>query len=200
VVDGAVRLLDAEGLDGLTTRKLGALLNVQSPALYRHFPSKEALLDAVAEKLLEGVAAPIPDGPWEQQLSVIGHRLRAALLAHRDGARVVAGTYVAAPNNRAIGGAVVAILCGAGIPVDRAGWISFAGMYYILGHTIEEQALRQLAGRDDDWQAREAATEHDDPVFAQALGSVMAADPAERFAYGMQLFIDGVRRQIPPAS
>lgn len=199
VVDGAIRLLDAEGLDGLTTRKLGALLNVQSPALYRHFPSKEALLDAMAEKLLEGVATPMPTGPWDEQLATLGQRLRTALLAHRDGARVVAGTYVAAPNNRALGSAVVAVLCGAGIPVERAGWITFAGMYYILGHTIEEQALRQIAGRDDDWPRRESETAHDDPVFARALDSVMAADPAERFAYGMRLFIDGVRPHIPAA-
>ena len=199
VVDGAIRLLDAEGLDGLTTRRLGALLNVQSPALYRHFPSKEALLDAVAEKLLEGVATPMPAGSWDEQLTILGDRLRAALLAHRDGARVVAGTYVAAPNNRALGSAVVAILCGAGIPVERAGWITFAGMYYILGHTIEEQALQRLAGREDDWPAREAEAGHDDPVFARALDSVMAADPGERFAYGMRLFIDGVRRQMPDA-
>jgi TetR/AcrR family transcriptional regulator, tetracycline repressor protein len=197
VVDGAIKLLDAEGLDGLTTRKLGAALNVQSPALYRHFPSKEALLDAMAEKLLEGVGAPVPPGPWDEQLTILGHRFRAALLAHRDGARVVAGTYVAAPNTRAVGTAVISVLCGAGIPAERAGWIAFAGQYYILGHTIEEQALQQLAKRDVDWQAREAEVGHDDPLYAQAFDSVVAADPAERFAYGMELFIDGIRKQLP---
>lgn len=200
VVDGAIRLLDAEGLDGLTTRRLGTLLNVQSPALYRHFPSKEALLDAMAEKLLEGLTTELPTGTWDERLTVVGHRVRTALLAHRDAARVVAGTYVAAPNNRALGAAVVAILCEAGIPVERAGWITFAGMYYILGHTIEEQALQQLAARDDDWPKRESEAAHDDPVFARALDSVMSADPAERFAYGLQLFIDGVRRHVPAAT
>jgi TetR/AcrR family tetracycline transcriptional repressor len=139
----------------------------------------------------------MPTGTWDRQLAVLGQRLREALLAHRDGARVVAGTYVAAPNNRALGRAVVSVLCGAGIPAERAGWITFAGMYYILGHTIEEQALYQLAGQGENWAQRESDAGHDDPVFARALDAVIAADPAERFAYGMQLFIDGVRPHLP---
>ena len=57
VVDGAVELLDAEGLDGLTTRKLGASLNVDGSALYRHFPNKEALLEAIAAHPEIGFAA-----------------------------------------------------------------------------------------------------------------------------------------------
>jgi TetR/AcrR family tetracycline transcriptional repressor len=196
VVDGALALLDAEGLDGLTMRKLGAALNVQAGALYRHFPSKEALLDAMAEKLVEGIAEPMPEGSWDQQLTVLADRFRTALLAHRDGARLFAGTFVPEPNTNAAGAAAVAVLCAAGIPVDRAGWITYAAMYYVLGHTIEEQAQLRLHEQGDDWQTRQANAPHDDPLFAQALGSVITADPAERFAYGLALIIDGVREQL----
>jgi TetR/AcrR family tetracycline transcriptional repressor len=197
VVDGALALLDTEGLDGLTMRKLGAALGVQAGALYRHFPSKDALLDAMAEKLLEGVGDGPSDGPWDEQLGALAHRFRAALLTHRDGARVVAGTFVSEPNTNAAGTAAVRALCAAGIPTDRAGWIAFAGMYYVLGHTIEEQAQRQLDERGDDWHGRESRSPPDDPVFARALRSVTTADPAERFVYGLELFVDGVRQQLP---
>lgn len=197
VVDGALALLDTEGLDGLTMRKLGTALGVRAGALYRHFPSKEALLDAMAEKLVEGVGDPLPEGSWDEQLTVLAHRFRAALLAHRDGARVVSGTFVSEPNNNAVGSAAVNALCAAGVPVDRAGWIAFAGMYYVLGHTIEEQAQQQLAHQGDDWQTRETRSPPDDPLFARALQSVIAADPADRFAYGLELLINGVRQQLP---
>jgi TetR/AcrR family tetracycline transcriptional repressor len=171
VVDGALALLDTEGLDGLTMRKLGAALGVQAGALYRHFPSKQALLDAMAEKLVEGIAEPPPEGSWEQRFTTLAERFRAALLAHRDGARVVAGTFVSEPNNNAAGRVAVAALHDAGIPVQRAGWITFAGMYYVLGHTIEEQAQQQLTEPGDDWAARQT--------------------------YGLRLFIDGIREQLP---
>lgn len=196
VVEGALELLDAEGLDGLTMRKLGAALNVQAGALYRHFPSKEALLDAMAEKLIEGVGEPLPEGSWDEQLTALAHRFRAALLAHRDGARLVAGTFVPEPNTNAAGSAAVAVLCAAGVPAERAGWITFAAMYYVLGHTIEEQAQLRLEEQGEDWQARQAHAPDVDPLFARALGAVIAADPAERFAYGLELFIDGVRQQL----
>lgn len=196
VVDGALALLDSVGLDGLTMRKLGAALGVQAGALYRHYPSKEALLDAMAEKLVEGVADPLPDGAWDEQLAALAHRFREALLAHRDGGRVFAGTFVSQPNSNALGGAAVSALCAAGISPERAGWIAFAGMYYVLGHTIEEQAQQQLVERGEDWHAREARSRPDDPVYANAIQSVITTDPAERFAYGLELFIEGARQQV----
>ena len=91
VVEGALALLEAEGLDGLTMRKLGAALNVQAGALYRHFPSKEALLDAMAEKLVEGIADPAPEGAGR---SMMLQRLRIGrrcprLDEHRHGGQTV---------------------------------------------------------------------------------------------------------------
>jgi hypothetical protein len=84
-------------------------------------------------------------------------------------------------------------LCDAGIPGERAGWITCAGMYYVLGHTIEEQALHQLRARADDWSTPEAGVDAEDPMFSKTLDSVT---PAER-AYGLGLLIDGVQRRFP---
>jgi TetR/AcrR family transcriptional regulator, tetracycline repressor protein len=196
VVDGAIALLDAEGLDGLTMRKLATTLDVQAGALYWHFDNKAALLEAMAEKLVEGVGAPLPPGPWDQQLTVLATRLRERLLAHRDGARVVAGTYVAEPNTLAVGTASATVLTGAGIPVERAWWAAFALFYFVLGHTIEEQAQRELP-EGDDWEARVARAPVGDSVVARARTTVATADPAERFAYGLALFIDGIRGRLP---
>jgi TetR/AcrR family transcriptional regulator, tetracycline repressor protein len=196
VLNGALALLDEDGLDGLTMRKLATQLDVQAGALYWHFENKQSLLDALAEKLVEGVGAPVPPGTWDERLAILAGRLRDNLLAHRDGARVVAGTYVAEPNTLLAGKASVDILYEAGIPLDQAGWITFAIFYYVLGHTIEEQSQRQLL-RHDDWDSRLAAVaEQQDPMFAHALESVVSTDPAERFVYGLQLFLDGVRCRL----
>lgn len=196
VVAGALTLLDAEGLDGLTMRKLGAVLNVQAGALYRHFENKEALLDAMAEQLLEGVGAPVAAGPWQDQVRELAGRLRTALRSRRDGARVVAGTYVPAANTHGAGRVAVEILCAAGVPPEQAGWLTFAVFYYVLGHTIEEQALEQLI-KHDSWSSRLAATGPDQsPEYNRALQSVVAADPAERFDYGLDIFIDGVASRL----
>jgi TetR/AcrR family tetracycline transcriptional repressor len=95
VVDEAIALLHADGLDALTMRKLATRLGVQAGALYWHFASNQALLDAMADRFLEDFGAGLPAGSWDERLSAAGWRLRQVLLSHRDGARVMAGTYVA---------------------------------------------------------------------------------------------------------
>ncbi len=197
VVQGALRVLDAEGLDGLTMRKLGAALNVHGGALYRHFPNKEALLDAMADKLVEGVTDSVPDVSWRDQIYVLCDRLRTALLAHRDGARVVAGTFANGANTIKGTDVGINILCGAGLAPAQAGWIGFALFYYVLGHTIEEQAQAQLPAGDD-WGSRNARLTADvSPRYVAALDALTGADPGERFAYGLNVFIDGIASQIP---
>jgi TetR/AcrR family tetracycline transcriptional repressor len=200
VVDGALKFLDAEGLDGLTMRKLGAALNVQGGALYRHFPNKAALLHAMADKLVEGVGDPLPDVSWRDQIYMLGDRFRTALLAHRDGARLVGGLdrTLGGTNTITAGDLAVNVLCGAGLPPAQAGWLAFALFYYVLGHTIEEQAqVNPLVG--DYSRSRKARLATDvSPQYAEALDSLTSSDPAERFTYGLNTFIEGVASQIPP--
>ena len=49
IVAAAIELLDREGPDALTMRRLGAELGVEAMSLYRHVPSRDALLDALAD-------------------------------------------------------------------------------------------------------------------------------------------------------
>lgn len=197
VVEGALKFLDAEGLDGLTMRKLGAALNVQGGALYRHFPNKAALLDAMAEKILEGIGEPLPDVPWHDQVYILGTRFRAALLAHRDGARLVASTH-ATGATIALGDLAVTIFCGAGLAPAEAGSLAFALGYYVLGHTIEEQTQVHPSSGDE-WQSRKARLATDvSPQYAEAIDSLTSTDPTQRFTYGLNTFIQGIASRIQP--
>lgn len=190
VVTGALTLLDTDGLDGLTMRKLGALLGVRAGAIYWHFKDKEALLGAMADRIVGEISeTPLTQAPWDAQLTEIAHRARRALLAHRDGARVVAGTYVQEANTVRVGEQVVEILTDAGFPPDRASWAMFATMYYLLGHTIEEQAQRAAAGA---WEQRGLT----DTELHRVMNEVIRADPEERFTYGLELFLDGIRLRL----
>lgn len=85
VVDTALRLLDDRGLPDLSMRQLAAALEVQPSALYWHVSSKQHLLGLVADRILADCAQ--REGVADQLDS-----LRRVLLAHTDGAELVASS------------------------------------------------------------------------------------------------------------
>lgn len=60
IIDMAIELLDTDGLEGLSMRRLGEALNVEAMALYHHFPNKEAMLDDVAARIIEETGPGLP--------------------------------------------------------------------------------------------------------------------------------------------
>jgi TetR/AcrR family transcriptional regulator, tetracycline repressor protein len=91
VVDGALALIDADGLDAVTMPNLAKHLGVGTMSLYRHVEDKNDLINAVAEKVLGDVR--VPDGrkdDWEGRVVGYLRALRAAALAHPALARILA--------------------------------------------------------------------------------------------------------------
>ena len=97
IVDAALALLEADGIEGLSTRKLAQALNIKGPSLYWHFKNKRELLEQMTERLYED-ALPKPPGhdlrgfdrrAW---LEAGARGLRRVALSHRDGALLLAGS------------------------------------------------------------------------------------------------------------
>lgn len=145
IVSEAVALLDDEGLDGVTTRKLAARLGVQSPTLYWHVPNKAALVTAIADAILADLVGRLspraPDESWEDWLTTLARGLRLALLAHPDGARVTSIAQLSAAMS-AVSELAMSTLVAAGIPLRRARIIVLAVERFTVGYVLEEQAPR----------------------------------------------------------
>ncbi len=153
VVAEALKLLKREGLEGITFRKLIARLHIKAPAIYWRFESKRDLLEAVAETILQrhfADLAPKPSGrAWQSWLKHILNRLRDALLAYPDGARLIAG---ARPHQTPTLTRIAEYSLSAleeSVGLATAGAIVFTALHYTFGHVIEEQSspsLEELAG------------------------------------------------------
>jgi len=79
ICTAALRLIDDEGLDEFSTRKLGRALGCEAMAIYWYYPSKDALLDAVVDKLTENLSAALTvhDHPdWIAVLRDVAHAYR----------------------------------------------------------------------------------------------------------------------------
>lgn len=86
---------------------------------------------------------------------------------------------------------VIEILQAAGLLPDLAGWAAFAAFQYTLGHTFEEQAQIELTERGV-WGPKLTV----DGVETKLAATAFTADAAERFSYGFQLFLGGIRQQL----
>ncbi|ENQ7718333.1 MULTISPECIES: tetracycline resistance transcriptional repressor TetR [Pseudomonadota] len=142
VIAAALELLNEVGMDSLTTRKLAERLRVQQPALYWHFPSKRALLDALAEAMLterHTRSLPEENEDWRVFLKENALSFRKALLSYRDGARIHAGTRPTEPHY-GTAEAQIRFLCTAGFSPKRAVWALWAVSHYVVGSVLEQQA------------------------------------------------------------
>jgi AcrR family transcriptional regulator len=186
VVDAATALLDTYGIADLTMRRLARELDVSPGALYWHFPNKQALLGAVADRILQTVDD-VP-GSWRDRVAGVCALLRDALLSHTDGAELVSASFAAGQS--AAMAHIVADLADAaaeaGVASEQAELAARTVVYYVLGFTADEQSRLQ-------WDASGA-------VLADGQ-SVLTTDATGRFAFGLRLLVDGMahaRTQLSP--
>jgi AcrR family transcriptional regulator len=80
----ALAIIDAEGIDALTMRRLAGDLGVEAMSLYHHVPNKEALLDGVVELALtaQAPAAPPASDDWRATITAAVCGFRRALITH----------------------------------------------------------------------------------------------------------------------
>jgi TetR/AcrR family transcriptional regulator, tetracycline repressor protein len=83
LLDAALGIVDAEGLDALTMRRLADAVGVEAMSLYHHVPSKDALLNWTVERMRSEMRLPepLPDG-WAGVLEAIFVEYRRVLAAH----------------------------------------------------------------------------------------------------------------------
>lgn len=191
----ALDLLDQTGLEGLTMRKLAQALNVQAPALYWHFPNKLALLEDMAEALVEGLSERIdPEQPPLDVLRQFARETRTAMLSRRDGARVIAGTFLARKNHLQMADLMIGVLLRAGFDARTAARTIFSLGYFILGFVIEEQALAQQT-QDGLHPFAEKLWEQPSGGYEDVratLPELIEMDQDARFAFGVDLFLAGL--------
>jgi TetR/AcrR family tetracycline transcriptional repressor len=172
IARAALDVLDAVGLDALSTRKLAEHLGVSGPSLYWHFRNMGELKDLMADALLAD-ALPRPDAPgdWRDWLADGARGIRRAALSRRDGARLLAGARPTNPRRELRMPANLARLQAAGFGKAEAQAAFLALARYALGAALGEQ---NAAGSDADGEAH----------FEFGLRAMIAGLEAERGACG----------------
>jgi len=201
VVRTALRLLDQVGLYGLTLRKLATELGVRAPALYWHFKNKQELLDEMATTVfadsIREFGMPDESRLWSEWVMEYGKTLRRTLLRYRDGAKMFSGTYLTDPSMYAPMEAALRKLTRDGFSLSDAVNGLATIYYYVVGFTIEEQAVYPSPGERNelyDPARREARIDHQKFPLALAAGEHSFQNFDQRFEHGLQIIVSGMRR------
>lgn len=102
ILRAAIALIDVDGLGALTMRRLGSSLDVEAMALYRYFPSRHDLLDALVDHVVTEVATDpasqlLADDDWRDYLDRLAHGIRRMALTHPRVFPLVASHPTSAP-------------------------------------------------------------------------------------------------------
>ena len=182
VVRAALELLDEKGADAVSLRGTAERLGVRMNTVLWHAKTKARLLELMAEAIVAEIPLTgLPAAP-DRRVRELAHRYRRSLLAHRDGAAVVAGTYAAEPATLAFAEHVISALLAAGLDERRSAWTFWSIQYLTLGLTQEEQAL--TASSDQHTLAPELATGHY-PALTRAAPHLEDTAFDERFDFGL---------------
>ncbi|HWI43770.1 MAG TPA: TetR/AcrR family transcriptional regulator [Nocardioides sp.] len=144
VVDHAVRALDEHGLAELTMRRLAGELGVQPSALYHHFPSKDALLAAVADELVARGRRTSEVVTWDAEVSLVCVDLRDAMRAVRDGAELVAAVHGSGSQELEPARRLAAVLERAGSDEDLVRVATSMLVRFVIDHVDDPAADFQL--------------------------------------------------------
>ncbi|HKU94643.1 MAG TPA: TetR family transcriptional regulator [Vineibacter sp.] len=142
IVDAALRLIDGGGLATFSTRKLGQALGVEAMALYHHFPSRTALLDAVAERLITEVELPADVSDVIAWLRDVARRYVAVARRHPEAFVLLATRRFNTEAALRFVERVIAVLAGAGVRIDVA-----ADIFRGVGAFANGAALADIAVR-----------------------------------------------------
>ncbi|MEV6719166.1 TetR/AcrR family transcriptional regulator C-terminal domain-containing protein [Lentzea sp. NPDC051208] len=146
VVRAALEILDERGAEAVSMRAIAQKLDVRMNTVLWHVKTKARLEELMADAIVAGVSLDGLPEDWRDRAAEIARRYRQALLAHRDGAAVVAGTYAAEPATLDTAEALVAALLDGGLTARDAAWTCWSVIYFVLGLAQEEQAQPHGSG------------------------------------------------------
>jgi AcrR family transcriptional regulator len=210
IVREAIVMLDAEGVDALSMRKLGARLNAGATSLYRHVATKDELMELAVDEVVAEITVPDADGAaWRDAAGETARSFRAATLRHPWVAAVLgqAGLAYLGPNLMSLSERLAALFVTAAFP-DPSGAIDVV-LAYVIGMSTTEAAWLTTVARSGQTEAEfvqalipaaqqaAAGYEHLNEAYAHepVLDPVAVRDT--KFANGLEVVLDGLALRLP---
>ena len=201
VVDRALALADAAGLEALTIRKLATELGVTPMALYWHFRGKDELLEGLAERLWSEMDLTVDrSAPWTEQLRGLLNSLLVMLRAHPAATQLLARSDIE-KSGSALNAIEVTLdlLRTAGLSPAEASAVARSAFWTGLMLVMSEPGIEILDGAErTELQRKKQVVMATLPpskyprTVECAIPMTACDDPEEHYQFGVDVFIEGV--------
>jgi AcrR family transcriptional regulator len=205
VLTAALRLIDAEGLDALSMRRLGQELGRDRMALYRYTPNRAAVLDGVTELVLAQLVIPIDGQDWQAQLRRVAHGYRRLALAHPHVVPLLATRPLATPLGlRPLGTLrpleqILTLLTGAGFSAEDGLHVYRTYFGFLFGQILNELQEVVVDPEETDDLLRLALHRlpiREFPALRSLAHALAAYDGAVELDKGLDILFSGVQTQL----
>jgi AcrR family transcriptional regulator len=197
-------VLDQEGVDAVSMRRVGEELGTGAASLYWHVGNKDELLDLVLDRAFSELEVPEPDPQrWEEQVKELARQGRTVMKRHRDLARLSLGRIPTGPNLLRKSETLLAILR-AGLP-DRVAAFGGDLVAQFLGAYVFEESLGPPQAADEAsatsrtpemvtaFYASLPVDRFPNVVALTQAGHLTDGNADERFEFGIDVLIRGLR-------
>ena len=183
VTAGALRILDDDGRDGLTMRHLANALGVEAASLYVHVRSKDDLVDAVLDRVLDSVALPEPGTDTRDSLVAGFVSYRRAIVAHPAIVGLMTERARFSASQLRLAQRSIELLESAGLSIRAAVDGHVTLIAYVLGFILQEVSRPTTTPPP----LTDAS-----PALRRTLSTLAERDVDERFEVGLRLILDGI--------
>ncbi len=202
IVDAALKVLDAEGLDAMTMRRVAHELDTGAASLYAYVADKDELIELVVERVIGEVELQGPPDPerWQEQVKQYARSIRAMFAAHADVARATFARIPLGQNALRGAEALVAVLKSGGLPDQVVAYAADLLPLYVGAVAYEESLFSQqdvsqeqverYIGELHEYFA--ALPEDQFPTLKALAGPLTAGATDERFEFGLEVLVRGL--------
>lgn len=192
IVDAALTLLEREGLQGLSMRKLAQELGSGAASLYWHVGDKEELLGLMLDRIVGEAEIVEPDPEhWQEQVKEMLRAARRLMLKRRDAAQLSLGRIPAGPNSLPVMERQLAVLDAAGLPPRVISYAADMFALFVGGFAFEESM-----GHQGDPQALgeyfASLPPESFPTLSALAGDLTEGGADERFEFAIELLVKGL--------
>ena len=202
IIEAALRVMDQEGLEAVTMRRLGRELGVEAMSLYNHVEDKDAVLRGILARVLGDFELPGDrDLDWIERIREMSRTFRALLLRHPGVIPLLSEKSGPITDPRALAPIETALqtLREAGLSQEETIHAYRAVVGFVVGNVALE--IAGFLNPDDEAlayleQMRDAIPVERFPRVIELLPAMHACDPDQEFEHGLDLLLTGLRSRV----